>query len=85
MLVAVHTASRMPGRLAQATNTTFFTSLMLDAAVSSNFTTYSADQIDANVEWNRWSHATHRVSVLPRAEAPLRLERDIRSLMPTNW
>jgi hypothetical protein len=84
MLVAVHTASRVPGRLAQGSNATFFTSLMLNAAASSNIATYSANQMDENVEYNFWSHATRRVSVLPRAEAPLRLEREIRSLIPTN-
>jgi hypothetical protein len=84
MVVAVHTASRVPGRLAQSSNTIFFASLMLNAASSSNIAIYSANQMDENVEYNFWSHATHRVSVIPQAEAPVRLERDVRSLIPTN-
>jgi hypothetical protein len=84
MLVAVHTASLMPGRLASGSNATFFSTLLFNAASSSNIAIYSANQMDENVEWNFWSHATHRVSVIPRAEAPLRLERDIPSLIPTN-
>jgi hypothetical protein len=84
MLVAVHTASRVPGRLAQGSDATFFASLILNAAAVSNATTYSANQMDENVEWNFWSHATHRVSVLPGAGATVRLERDILNLFPTN-
>jgi hypothetical protein len=57
---------------------------MLNAASSSNIAIYSANQMDENVEYNFWSHATHRVSVIPQAEAPVRLERDVRSLIPTN-
>src|SRR5580693_5664134 len=52
MLVAVHTASRAPGRLAQGSNGTFFASLMLNAAVSSNFATFSLSQMDENLEFN---------------------------------
>jgi hypothetical protein len=85
MLLAVHTASHAPGRLAQGSNATFFASLMLNAAVSSNFANYPASQGDENLEWNIWSHATHRVAVVPRAEAPLRRERDAWSQIPTNW
>src|SRR5580704_4729101 len=51
MLVAVHTANRVPGRLGQASNANFFTSLVLNAAVSSNFAAYAANQMDANVEY----------------------------------
>jgi hypothetical protein len=82
MLVAVHTASRAPGRLAQGANATFFASLMLNAASSSNFATFSLTKMDENLEWNIWPHATHHVSVFPRAETPLR--REIWSLIPTN-
>jgi hypothetical protein len=84
MLVAVHTASRTPVRLAQGSNATFFASLMLNAAASSNFAAYSVSELDENVEWNFWSHATRHVAELPRAETPLRRERDIWSLIPTN-
>jgi hypothetical protein len=84
MLVAVHTASRVPGRLAPGSNATFLSSLMLNVAASSNFATYSANQMGENVEYNLWSHATHRISVLPQTEMPRRLEREILSLIPTN-
>jgi hypothetical protein len=84
MLVAVHTASRVPGRLAQGSNATFFASLVLSAA-SSNIATYSVSEMDENLEWNIWHHATHRVAVSPNAETPLRRERDmIWSMIPTN-
>ena len=82
MLVAVHTASRAPGRLAAGSNATLFASLVLNAAASSNFATYSLSQMDQNMEYNVWPHATHHVSVLPSAELPLR--REILSLIPTN-
>jgi hypothetical protein len=85
MLVAVHAASHAPGRLAQGSNSNFFASLMLDAAVSSNFAAYSASQVDQNLEYNIWTHATHHVAVFPRAETPLRRERGIWSQIPTNW
>ena len=39
MLVAVHTASRVPGRLAQGSNATYFASIMFNAAASSNLAT----------------------------------------------
>src|SRR5580658_4137840 len=58
MLVAVHTASRTPGRLAQGSNVTWIASLMLNAAASSNFATYSLSQMDENMEYNIWPHAT---------------------------
>jgi hypothetical protein len=82
MLVAFHTPSRLPGRLTQGSNATFFASLMLNAAASSNFATFSLTKMDENLEYNIWPHATHHVSVLPRAETPLR--REIWSLIPTN-
>jgi hypothetical protein len=85
MLVAVHTASRVPGRLAQGSNATFLASLVLNAAATSNIATYSVSEMDENLEWNIWHHATHRVAVTPRAETPLRRERDIIwSIIPTN-
>jgi hypothetical protein len=82
MLVAVHTASRSPGRLGQGSNATFFASLMLGAATSSNWATFSLTQVDENLEYNIWPHAAHHVSVLSRAETPLRGE--IWSVIPTN-
>ena len=82
MLVVVHTASRAPGRLAQGSNATFFASLAFNAAAS-NFAAFSPSQMDENLEWNIWPHATHHVAVVPRVETPL-LRRDIWSLIPTN-
>ena len=82
MLVAVHTASRAPARLARGSNATFLASLMFDAAASSNIAAFSPSQADENLEWNVWSHATHHFSALPRADTPPR--RDIWSLIPTN-
>jgi len=83
MLVAVHTASRAPGRLAPGSSATLFASLALNAAASSNFPTLPPSQMGENLEYNVWSHATHHVAALPRAEATLRQE--IWSLIPTNY
>jgi hypothetical protein len=82
MLVAVHTASRAPGRLAQGSNGTFFASLMLDAAASSNLATFSLSQMDENLEFNIWPHPSQHVSAPPRAETPL--GREFWSVIPTN-
>ena len=82
MLVAVHTASRAPGRLAPGSNATLFASIVLNAAAYSNFATFSLSQMDQNTEYNVWPHATHHISVLPRAEANIR--RENWSLIPTN-
>lgn len=82
MLVAVHTASHAPGRFPQAPNPAFFASLMLDAAASSNFAAFSLTEMDENLQWNIWPHATHHVASYSRAETPLR--RDFGSLIPTS-
>lgn len=82
MLVAIHTASRAPARLAQGTDGTFFASLMLNAASYSNLAVYSLNQTDENLEWNIWPHLSHHVAPSPRAEAPLR--REVWPLAPTN-
>jgi len=84
MLVAVHTASHVPGRLAQGSNTTFFATLMLNAAASSNIATFTLSEVDENLEWNVWQHPTHQVAAPLRAETPLR-RRDIWSRIPTNY
>jgi hypothetical protein len=84
MLVAVHTASHVPGRLAQGSNTTFFATLMLDAAASSNIATFTLSEVDENLEWNVWQHPTSQLAAPLRAETPLR-RRDIWSLIPTNY
>ena len=83
MLVAVHTANRAPGRLAVGSNATIFASIALNAASFSNSTTFSLSQMDENLEYNVWPHATHHVAVLPRAEGTLR--RDYLNVIPTNY
>jgi hypothetical protein len=83
MLVAVHTANRAPGRLAVGSNATIFASMVLNAAATSNFATFTLTQMDENLEYNVWPHATRHVSVLPRADTPLR--RDFGNLIPTNY
>jgi hypothetical protein len=82
MLVAVHTASRAPVRLVQGSNSTFFATLMFNAAASSNLAACSFSQVDENLEYNIWPHASHHVTTLTRAETPLR--REIWNLIPTN-
>ncbi len=82
MLVAVHTSSHAPGRLPQDSNATILASLVLDAAASSNFAAFSLTQLDENLRWNVWQHATHHVGVFPRAETPLR--REFWSVIPTS-
>src|SRR5580658_3923658 len=84
MLVAVHAANHTPGRLAQGSNATFFATLMIDAAASSNIATFTLSEMDENLEWNIWHHPTHHVAAPLRAETPLR-RRDIWSLIPTNY
>jgi hypothetical protein len=83
MLVAVHTASRAPGRLAVGSNATIFASIALNAASFSNSTTFSLSQMDENLEYNVWPHATRHLPMLPRAETPPR--RDFGNLIPTNF
>jgi len=83
MLVAVHTASHAPGRLVQVSNSNFFASIMLNAAVTSNLAGYTLSQGDENLEWNTWwPHANHHTGTVARTEAPLR--RENWSLIPTN-
>jgi hypothetical protein len=84
MLVAVHTASHAPGRLAQASNATYFATLMLDAAASSNIATFTLSEVDENLEWNIWPHPTHQAAAPLRAETPFR-RRDVWNLIPTNY
>jgi hypothetical protein len=82
MLVAVHTASRAPGRLATGSNATIFASLMLNAVASSNIATFSLTEVDENLEFNIWPNATRHIPAFPRAETPLR--REFWNLIPTN-
>ena len=84
MLVAVHSASRAPGRLTQGSNAPFLTSLILDAAATSNIASFAINEMDENLEYNVWPHATHHVTAPLSAEAPL-IRRELRSLIPTNY
>jgi hypothetical protein len=84
MLVAVHTANRVPGRLVSGSNATLFASIMLDAAVTSNLASFSTGQADQNMEYNVWNHATHHVAEAPRLAIPVRREREVFSVVPTN-
>jgi hypothetical protein len=68
--------------LAHSSNATFFASLMLDAAASSNFAASSFSQMAENLEYNVWPHAAHDIALAPRAQTPLR--RDFWSIIPTN-
>jgi hypothetical protein len=73
MLVAVHTATRVPGRLAQGSNGAYF--------ATSNAAIYLLNEVDENMEWNFWPHFTPPAA--PRsAETPLR--REVLNLIPTN-
>jgi|HubBroStandDraft_1064217.scaffolds.fasta_scaffold178424_1 hypothetical protein len=84
MLVAVHAANHMPGRLAQGSNATFFATLMIDAAATSNIATFTLSEMDENLEFNIWPHPTHYAAAPLRSETPLR-RRDIWNLIPTNY
>jgi hypothetical protein len=84
MLVALHTASRVPGRLAQGSNATLFASMMLNAAVTSNIASYTVSEVDENLEWNVWKHATHRLAASAALETSVRREHEFFSLIPTN-
>ncbi len=82
ILVAVHSSSRPSAQLAERNNGVFFATFMLDAAGSSNVGSYSVSQVDENLEFNVWPHATRQVTEVPRAQpqaAP-----DVRNLIPTN-
>src|ERR1700677_4493005 len=59
ILVAANSGNRPSAQLASQTNAAFFATFMLDAAGASNPATYSLSQVDENLEWNVWPHATH--------------------------
>jgi hypothetical protein len=82
ILVAVHSETQSPGQLDSRNNGVFFASFMLDAAGSSNVATYSLSQVDENLEYNVWPHATHHETFIPAANPPARL--DAKNLIPTN-
>jgi hypothetical protein len=84
MLVAVHAANHAPARLTQGSNATFFATLMIDAAATSNIASFTLSEMDENLEFNIWPHPTHHVAAPLRAETPLR-RRDIWNLIPTNY
>ena len=82
MLVAVHTASLAPAPLASRQNSASFFTFMLNAANSSNRATFSLSQMDENMEYNVWPHASHHLAAVSRSETHPRL--DIFSVIPTN-
>ncbi len=82
LLVAVHTASRASAPLASRNHGGSLFTVMLDAATSSNLASYSLSQMDENMEWNVWPHASHHVQWLPAAETHSRL--DVFNVIPTN-
>ena len=82
ILVAVHSGSRPSAQLASRNNGVFFATFMLDAAGSSNLATYSLSQMDENLEYNIWPHATHHETQIPRAESHAHF--DVWNLIPTN-
>jgi hypothetical protein len=75
MLVAVHTASlATPPRADRSNSGSLFTFILNAAATSSNLATFSLSQMDENMEWNIWSHASHHLALAPRAETRPRLD-----------
>ncbi|HEX4120499.1 MAG TPA: hypothetical protein VH619_07780 [Verrucomicrobiae bacterium] len=82
ILVAVQPESPAASRMAGRTNGAFFATFMLDAAGSSSPATYSLSQLDENLEWNVWPHASHHVTEMRREEAPSHL--NVLNLIPTN-
>jgi hypothetical protein len=82
MLAAVHTGSRASAPLAGRSNGASLFTVMLDAATASNVASYSLSQMDENMEWNVWPHASHHVQWMPRAATHSRL--DVFSVIPTN-
>ncbi len=84
MLVAVHAANHVPGRLTQGSNAAFFATLMIDAAATSNIATFTLSEMDENLEFNIWPHPTHYATAPLRSETPLR-RRDFWNVIPTNY
>jgi hypothetical protein len=82
ILVAVHSSSRPSEQMASRNDGVFFATFMLDAAGSSNLATYSLSQVDENLEYNVWPHATHHETEIPRAEPESRP--NVSNLTPTN-
>jgi hypothetical protein len=83
MLVALHTSSLATAPLASRNNSGSLFTIMLNAASSSsNFATFSLSQMDENMEFNIWPHATHHLTLPPPAEPRARL--DLFNVIPTN-
>jgi|SRR5580692_6746979 hypothetical protein len=82
ILVAVQPGGHSSSRTGGATNASFFETIMVDAAGSSSLATYSLSQLDENLEWNVWPHASHYVAQLIREEAPTHF--NVLNLIPTN-
>jgi hypothetical protein len=61
LLVAVHSADCRLPRLSAQDNTSFFATLMFNAATSNGPQTFVLSKMDENVEWNVWPHAFQAV------------------------
>jgi hypothetical protein len=69
MLVVMHTATLATTPLASQTNSGSLFTIMLTAADSSNLATFTLSQLDENMEYNVWSHASHHIPVVFRPES----------------
>lgn len=73
-LVALPGIRRPAAQLDTNTDSTYFATIMFNAAISSNAATYSLSRMDENLEWNIWPHAlnslneTARFAPLPRID-----------------
>jgi hypothetical protein len=81
VLVAVH-SSTSSAPYASRNNTGYSATIALNAGGLSNVATYSLSQVDENLEWNVWPHATRPVTEIPTTETPARL--DYGNPSPTN-
>jgi hypothetical protein len=85
LLVAVHTGSRASLPLASQNSSASFFTVMLDAATSSNLASYSLSEMDENLEWNVWPHASHHLQFPQPAEFHPRHDVfNILNIIPTN-
>jgi hypothetical protein len=82
ILVAVHPESPQSAPLASQTNGAIFATFMFGAAGSSNQAMYSLSQLDQNLEWNVWPHASHHVAQTSRQESPSGF--NVMNSIPTN-
>ena len=84
VLVGVGPGSTSP--LMASRNPAFIGTIAMSTQGASNLATYTLSQLDENLEWNVWPHATHYAAQLLREEAPshLNLLNNVLNLIPTN-